>query len=207
MAGAVDQGGDLAGPILPRSGSTVLHEIVEWCASRPDAAAVIGAFAYPYGEYSRDTEALLAGRGLYGLAQQSGAVGPATPRTRIPRFPLYLGADDDDRLLTALSARPLPIAGERDTQVFFPAGSYPGEQWRLRPAAGDYRRGGLRCYAATGEPVQQHWDDGELVVLLPPLRAGRNKVNCTAPALHGGGYLWHSRLWLLADAEGRWLRD
>ncbi len=95
---------------------------------------VINAFAYPYGEYSQGTESILAQRGLYGLAQQSGAVGAATPLTRIPRFPLYSGADSDSRLLTALAAQPLPVIDEGETQVFFPAPLLPPGEWRLRPA-------------------------------------------------------------------------
>ena len=43
---------------------------------------VIDVHAHPYGEYSRATEALLAAEGLWGIAQQSGAVGP---RSRVFR--------------------------------------------------------------------------------------------------------------------------
>ncbi|EED33675.1 polysaccharide deacetylase [gamma proteobacterium NOR5-3] len=166
--------------------------------------AVIDVFAYPYGEYSRLSESLLADRGLYGLAQQSGAVGAVTSVTRIPRFPFYIGGDDDSRLLTALAAEPLPVIDEENEQVFFPLS--PAEQWRFRPGDGSYRRESLRCYAASGEPLEQTWEDDALVVSLPVMKPGRNKVNCTAPAISGPGYFWYSRLWLLGDADGLWLQ-
>jgi peptidoglycan/xylan/chitin deacetylase (PgdA/CDA1 family) len=168
---------------------------------------VINAFAYPYGEYSQGTESILAQRGLYGLAQQSGAVGAATPLTRIPRFPLYSGADSDSRLLTALAAQPLPVIDEGEKQVFFPAPLLPPGEWRLRPGAGAFQRDAIRCYAASGDALRQRWADDQLVISLPPLQPGRNKVNCTAPALRGGGYFWYSRLWVLADSDRRGQRD
>lgn len=171
------------------------------------ADAALNVFAYPYGEYSRATESMLAARDLYGLAQQSGAVGPSTPVTRIPRFPLYTGGDDDERLLTALAARPLPMGREEATEVFFAPGEQPAGQWRLRPADGAYRREAMRCYASSGQVLEQQWADDALLVSLPAMQPGRNKVNCTAPAVSGNGYFWHSRLWLIADEDGRWLRE
>jgi len=166
---------------------------------------VIDAFAYPYGEYSSATETLLADEGLWGLAQQSGAVGPATAATRVPRFPLYHGADSDERLRTALSARPLPLAEETDPRVFLAPGTPSPGIWRFRPGPGAYRDAALRCYAATGAPLALSRDGPWVTVELPPFRPGRNKVNCTAPA--EGGFAWHARLWVRADAAGRWLRE
>jgi len=167
--------------------------------------AVIDAFAYPYGEYSSATETLLLDEGLRGLAQQSGAVGPATAMTRVPRFPLYHGADSDERLQTALSARPLPVAEEADPRVFLAPGTPSPGTWRFRPAPGAYREAALRCYAATGMPLALSRDGAWVTVTLPPFRPGRNKVNCTAPAK--GGYAWYARLWVRADAAGRWLEE
>jgi peptidoglycan/xylan/chitin deacetylase (PgdA/CDA1 family) len=167
--------------------------------------AVINAFAYPYGEYSLLTEALLADRGLYGLAQQSGAIAATTSTTRIPRFPFYVGGDSDGRLLTALGALSLPVVDEDNDEVFFPSPSRPEKRWRLQPGAGNYRAESLACYAASGEALEQRWEGEQLVVSLPDMRPGRNKVNCTAPVIGGQGYYWYSRLWLIADDKGRWL--
>jgi peptidoglycan/xylan/chitin deacetylase (PgdA/CDA1 family) len=168
---------------------------------------VINAFAYPYGEYSLLTEGLLADRGLYGLAQQSGAVAATTSATRIPRFPFYVGGDSDSRLLTALGALSLRVVGEDSPKVFFPSSSLPDNRWRFEPGAGNYRAESLRCFAASGEPLEHVREGEQLVVLLPQMRPGRNKVNCTAPAIGGQGYYWYSRLWLIGDAGEIWLRE
>lgn len=167
--------------------------------------AAIPVFAYPYGEYSRSTEAILSQMELYGLAQQSGAVGAQTPKTRIPRFPLYLGGDSDSRLMTALHARPMVAVGEAEQVVFFAVGDNPAATWHFEPAAGDFRREDIRCYAATGTALEQTFDGEAWSVDLPSLRPGRNKVNCTAKSTTGRGFYWYSRLWLLADEKGRWL--
>ncbi|MHA7814919.1 MAG: polysaccharide deacetylase family protein [Pseudohaliea sp.] len=168
--------------------------------------AVIDAHAHPYGEYSRATEALLADEGLWGLAQQSGAVGPESRATRVPRFPLYHGADGDQRLRTALAARPLSLAAEKDPRVFLPPGEDSPERWRFRPVPGAWREGGLACYGADGTALALSRDGAWVDVALPAFRPGRNKVNCTAPA-SDGGHAWLSRLWVRADAAGAWLRE
>jgi peptidoglycan/xylan/chitin deacetylase (PgdA/CDA1 family) len=168
--------------------------------------AVIDAHAHPYGEYSRATEALLASEGLWGLAQQSGAVGPESRATRVPRFPLYHGADGDARLRTALAARPLETGDEADPRVFLLPGEASPERWRFRPLPGPWREQGLACYGADGTPLTLARDGAWVEVTLPAFRPGRNKVNCTAPA-GGGGHAWLSRLWIRADAAGTWLRE
>ncbi|WP_439101625.1 polysaccharide deacetylase family protein [Congregibacter sp.] len=168
--------------------------------------AVLNVFAYPFGEYSRDTEKLLSERGLYGLAQQSGPVAATTARTRIPRFPLYVGGDSDARLKTALRTLPLPVVNETETPVFFPHDTTVPQEWRLELATAPYDRKQLRCYAATGDALEQRLTDDAVLISLPTMRPGRNKVNCTAPSSESGVFHWYSRLWLLADQEGRWLQ-
>ncbi len=169
--------------------------------------SVLEAFAYPFGEYSMETESLIAARGLYGLAQQSGAVGKETLATRIPRFPFYVGGDGNDRLLTALSSRPLVMDEENPSDVMIPEGAKAPTTFRVRPRPGDYRSEALTCFSATGERLMQRWDGAFFELTLPAMKPGRNKVNCTAPAKNGAGYYWFSRLWLLADRGGLWLRE
>ena len=166
---------------------------------------VINVFAYPYGEYSLNTEALLDARGLYGLAQQSGAVSAEVSKTRIPRFPMALEQGSDSRLLTALQSRALAIVQEDPERIVIaPTVKAPGV-WRFLPKVGDYRLESIRCYAASGESLALTLDKDWVSVALPGFTPGRNKVNCTAPAESGPGYYWLSRLWLATDAVGKWL--
>ena len=169
-------------------------------------SAVVEAFAYPFGEYSRSTEALLTRLDLAGLAQQSGAIGSATNLTRIPRFPLHMGADSDARLLLALQSKPLEVLSEQPAQIFYPPNTELPATWRLQPVVLGFSRAAIQCYSSRGNALPMRWlADDWLEVDLPTLTPGRNKVNCTAPAQDGSGYFWTSRLWVVADSNGQWL--
>ena len=169
----------------------------------------ITAFAYPFGEYSAALEDILASRKLYGLAQQSGAVGITTPPTGIPRFPMATGYDSATRLATALNARPLPVSDvEAGASLLTQGDAAPMTlQFRL-PVDGPYRRDALACYSSGGDALAVTAEGPTVTIALPALRAGRNKINCTAPSAEKSGeFFWYSKQWVLADSEGAWLTD
>lgn len=167
----------------------------------------IQSFAYPFGEFSTALEEFLADRELYGLAQQSGAVGATTPTTAIPRFPMATGYDSTERLATALNARPLPVTQvEPENTLLAGAGPLPETLHFRLSAEGPYRRDALACYSATGETLAVTRDGEDVTVDLPALHPGRNKINCTAPAKEREGeFFWYARQWVVADAKGTWL--
>ncbi|TCO78397.1 polysaccharide deacetylase family protein [Chromatocurvus halotolerans] len=167
----------------------------------------VTAFAYPFGEYSAALEAVLASRNLYGLAQQSGAVGRTTPATGIPRFPMATGYDSTTRLATALNARPLPVSDVEAGDTLIAQGDAAPDSLRFKlPADGPYRRDALACYSSSGDALTISMRDTTVTVALPDLRPGRNKINCTAPSTEKSGeFFWYSRQWVVADSEGAWL--
>lgn len=167
----------------------------------------ITAFAYPFGEYSASLEAILASRSLYGLAQQSGAVGRTTPPTGIPRFPMATGYDSTTRLATALNARPLPVSGVDAGDRLIAQGEASPTSLRFElPADGPYRRDALACYSSSGDALAVRMQGTTVSVALPDLRPGRNKINCTAPSREKSGeFFWYSSQWVVADSEGAWL--
>jgi peptidoglycan/xylan/chitin deacetylase (PgdA/CDA1 family) len=69
---------------------------------------VTPVFAYPYGEYTADVKAIVEAAGLYGLGQQSGAIGPGSDFLALPRYPVATGLGLDDFALRAKSL-PLPV--------------------------------------------------------------------------------------------------
>lgn len=167
----------------------------------------ITAFAYPFGEYSAALEDIVASRKLYGLAQQSGAVGITTPATAIPRFPMATGYDSTRRLATALNARPLPVSDVEAGATLIVQGDEPPRTLQFQlPADGPYRRDALACYSSGGDALAVSAEGTTLTVTLPALRAGRNKVNCTVPSAEKSGeFFWYSRQWIVADSGGAWL--
>ncbi|MBA6411723.1 polysaccharide deacetylase family protein [Parahaliea sp. F7430] len=172
------------------------------------AELFVPAFAYPFGEYSPALQALVEARNYYGLAQQSGALGASTATTEIPRFPMAQSYDSLERLAMALNTRPLPVADVQAGQMFIADISAAPQELRFTLTAdGPYRREQLACYSSTGEALALTREAAQFTVALPPFRAGRNKVNCTAPSTERGAeFFWYARQWVLADDEGRWLK-
>ncbi len=165
--------------------------------------SVINAFAYPYGEFSAATEALLKARNLYGMAQQSGAVDATVTQTRIPRFPLYHGRDDRQRLFRVLTTRPLPVVSESPEAIVIPVNSETPPTWRFQWGQGPFNAKQIACYAATGAALPTALEDGWATVTLPVFNVGRNKVNCTAPSTDDRSrYFWYARMWLKIGANG-----
>ncbi|MBY6203493.1 polysaccharide deacetylase family protein [Halomonas denitrificans] len=164
------------------------------------------AFAYPYGEDSRALARRVARHHEFGLVQRSGAVGAGTDLLAVPRFPFATGFDGLDRLERAVRSRPLPVSAAEP----HPPGDGPREPLErlvLSIDEGAYRVDAVACYGSSGTTLAvEALDPG------PPLRlaidvsgidsAGRNKVNCTAPAADGSGdWFWYAYQWLRPPLE------
>lgn len=166
----------------------------------------VQSFAYPYGEYDGAVADLVERSGLYGLTQQSGAAGPKISAREIPRFPMASGYDNLERFATAINARPLPVVHTGSNANVIAVDEVPTHT-SLQLDPGPYRSEALACYSAAGERLALTTEDGKYRVTLPPLRPGRNKINCTAPSREKPGeYFWYSPLWIVTDAENNWLR-
>ena len=163
----------------------------------------VRTFAYPYGEYDAELSQVVAATGLYGLAQQSGAFGPGVPPEQVPRFAMSTGYDSIERLEQAIRSRPLPVAAPPVRAQLVASGTHPRAlDLVVQPAP--FRRESLACFGGGPLPIERTAE--ALRVVVPPLKPGRNKINCTAPATGARGeYFWYSHLWIVTDAAGRWL--
>lgn len=165
------------------------------------------SFAYPYGE---DSAALADGVGrrhAYGLVQRSGAVGPDSDPLALPRFPMAVGFDGLDRFERAVRSRPLPVREVRSHPEGDGVRAAPLDSVTLLLADGGYRFDALACYSSSGDALELHrpLDAPDRIVRLSLTgldRAGRNKINCTAPAADGSGdWYWYSYQWLRPPLE------
>lgn len=163
-----------------------------------------GLLAWPYGETARELWPVAARHHRYSLAQRSGAVGPHVPRHSIPRFPLASGYDDIERLALAVHSRALPVAEESTLPPLRRGAVENPEQLQLQLLEEDgYRSNQINCFDAAGQRLKTRLADHRLEIDLPEGRAGRNKINCTAPAVDGSGdYYWYSFQWLQQGAGG-----
>lgn len=148
------------------------------------------AFAYPYGEYNRALKQMVQSRGLYGLAQQSGAVGRYTNPLQVPRFPIATGFDGMDRFKLGINSEPLPVVDQRRD----------GESLMLELASASLPA--VSCFSARGEALGvTRVDETRYRIQLPPSETGRNKLNCTAPTgANQGEFYWYSYLWMDASS-------
>lgn len=169
-------------------------------------------FAYPYGEHTGELRQLVNSLGYYGIAQQSGGIGPGFDRLAVPRFPMATGLADMERFAVSVLARPLPVNEvEAGPDIRVAGGQDQGElSFTLVPGA--YRRDALACYSSTGNRLDVRMEESDgfsrVMVHLPEWTPGRRKVNCTAPSsLERGVFYWYSHLWLVKLPNGKWYRE
>ena len=155
-------------------------------------------FAYPYGEYNQDLQQLLEELGYFALGQHSGAVGPSSDFTALPRFPASGIYANLETLAVKLESRPFPV-----TQNHFPDPLLtPSQTPRLKIdlAPGDYQAQQLRCYlSGSSEPLIPNWHNEQQfdLTVSASLTPGRNRCNCTAPSADGSYFYWLSQLWIM----------
>lgn len=170
-------------------------------------------FAYPYGEHSEEIRALIGERNLYGMAQQSGAVGPITDFNQIPRFSMAQNYADMDRFSLVVNSRPLPIADIEAGNLIRTAGDANGELAFTLLLDG-YQAEQIACFSSDGQRLELSRSGAKVRVSLPVFVPGRNKINCTAPSYIDQNsdldsdarvFYWFSEQWIVKHKNGDWL--
>ncbi|GGE60153.1 polysaccharide deacetylase [Streptosporangium jomthongense] len=149
-------------------------------------------FAYPYGEFDKALEAEVAERGWYGFGQQSGAIGPLSGKTRLPRFPMANAYGQLNGLKDKLRSKAFPI----DTSKL-PDGIMESNPPELTlPRTDEIQPGRLTCFASGMGRIDFKVSETSITVEAPkPFNSRRFRYNCTHPAQDGSFY-WLSQQWL-----------
>lgn len=166
-------------------------------------------FAYPYGEHTPELQQIVGELGYFGIAQQSGAVGTGSNMLAVPRFPMATNYSDINRFSVSVYARPLPVKDVSSGPVVQVQSATDQYQLRFVLLPEDYRKTGLACYSSSGEKLtvrlEKNSGEDHVSMQLPAWKAGRRKINCTAPSLSENGvYFWFSHLWLVKMPDGAW---
>ena len=187
-----------------------VEDDILWARRRLEAelAAPLGIFAYPYGEFTAELEALVRGLGLAAAGQQSGPVSAGTDVVRIPRFPVAAGYDDPASLAEKLQTRGFRVEVVAPRGRVLPAQGGP-PALTLRVLNGGFALDSLTCFATGQGRAGVVWLDRKRrevrVRAVAPLSGGRSKYTCTAPvAGHPGAYFWFSHLWLKPRTDESW---
>ena len=148
-------------------------------------------FAYPYGEFTPELAAIIAGLGLHGVGQHSGAIGFGSNFQTLPRHPFYTGADQITRFAERIDTRPLYVESHPENGLQLHSNPL---QLTLKPQPGPFKRDLIRCYYE-GRSLELVWRPSEtFTTVLNPLATGRSKLNCTVKNDQGDGYHWWSYL-------------
>lgn len=163
-------------------------------------------FAYPYGEYSPPVQAVVREEGYVGLGQHSGAFGPDSDFTTLPRFP-FAGPASIDTFAVKVRSRAMPLERvEPASGVVGPKDDRP--ELRLEFDDDDLAAS-VNCYIG-GEPASMERHESPPAVTVRPrndIGAGRTKYNCTAPARGSNAWYWYSFVWMKPEADGRWYTE
>jgi peptidoglycan/xylan/chitin deacetylase (PgdA/CDA1 family) len=156
-----------------------------------------GAFAYPYGEYDEAVAAVIAELGAVAFGQHSGAVGPSSDSRSIPRFPMAEAFADLDGFAVKVATRPLPVEA---VQPWDPVTASRRPRIEVTLAETDAGLDRLACFVSGQGAVAVEWIEPRRRFAVAPaddLSAGRNRVNCTAPAAAGDRFHWFSHPWIV----------
>lgn len=170
-------------------------------------------FAYPYGEYDPQLVKLMREHGFLGFGQHSGAVADDVDQQQIPRFPFGGQYGSEQDFLTKLKT--LPVTGA-EMEVFdgktplpdAPKISEHVDKPILKIKSPESLKNiRFSCFASGQGAIDVELVDGtHIVQAKKPLRPGRSKYNCTAPA-GGGRFYWLSQLWIKPDKNGNWVHQ
>lgn len=149
-------------------------------------------FAYPYGEFDEALEAEISERGWFGFGQQSGAIGPLSGKTRLPRFPMANAYGQLNGLKDKLTSKAFPIDAHA-----LPDGIVDTNPPVLTlPLAEEIKPARLTCFASGMGRIDFEALGGKISVQAPkPFNSRRFRYNCTHPA-EGGSFYWLSQQWL-----------
>jgi len=155
-------------------------------------AVSLPLFAYPYGEFDEALESEIAARGWFGFGQQSGAVGPLSGKTRLPRFPMANAYGQLNGLKDKLYSKAFPIDASK-----LPDGIIVANPPTLTlPASEAIQPEKLTCFASGMGRIDFEATDEEIIVKAPkPFNSRRFRYNCTHPA-EDGSFYWLSQQWL-----------
>lgn len=161
--------------------------------------------AYPYGEFNLSLKQALFDAGYVGFGQQSGAVSSMSDFGALPRFPAAGVYSNIDNLKVKLNSLAMPVTQLAPAKVEFNSGEkITGFTLTVKPE--DIRMGQFACYFQ-GKTLELDITANTVKINLPyTMRAGRMRVNCTAPSKQlPNRYYWFSHAMFTATETGDFL--
>lgn len=162
-------------------------------------------FAYPYGEFNLKLKQALRQQGYVGFAQISGAVASYSDFGALPRYPAAGIYSNLNSLKTKLDSLAMPVSNTTpaEPQLTLPI---PAFQFKFDVLADDLRMSQVNCFVADKVVPLSFAKNTITLPFKAQQRAGRQRINCTAPSItEPSRYYWFSQPWFAPTEEGQWL--
>ncbi|MBT0587881.1 polysaccharide deacetylase family protein [Alteromonas oceanisediminis] len=155
--------------------------------------------AYPYGEFNLALADALRQRGYVGFGQHSGAVATGSELGALPRFPAAGIYANLNTLKTKMASKALPLQSELHEPAQM-LGSQPSVSLVL--SDNSVNPSSVTCFH-NSETLALKLEGNTVEFRMPaPLKAGRTRVNCTAPSGEKGRFYWYSQPFFVARKDG-----
>ena len=151
---------------------------------------------------------MLTENGFVAFGQQSGAAGPYSPFTALPRFPVAGQYADLKSLKAKLYSLNMPVIAQTPSDPELKGGHWRPEL-KVTLDMSDISAKQVMCYIQGQGSKQPTWlNENEFSVQADlALPAGRSRYNCTAPSKARNGYYWFSQPWVRPKDDGSWVKE
>jgi peptidoglycan/xylan/chitin deacetylase (PgdA/CDA1 family) len=162
-------------------------------------------FAYPYGEFDVLLKQQLQTLGYVGFAQHSGAIASHSDFYALPRYPAAGIYSNLDSLKVKLNSLAMPVKNTLPADPNFQLAQIP-EHIAFEVMTEDINVRQVNCFQS-GAALKPTYTGKKVVVAINNIeKAGRHRVNCTAPSIKNSGrFYWYSQPFFIPTNEGVWL--
>lgn len=163
-----------------------------------------GFFAYPYGEFDANIQAMLTNLELVGFAQHSGGISSNSDFTALPRFPASGVYSSLNTLKVKMRSLAFPVAQNSLSNPRLKSDGQPAPM-QMTIDLTDIYPSQVACYYQ-GTTLAIAWNDNTMTVELPErFPTGRSRINCTAPSKQNRShYYWYSQPFFVPTQDGDW---
>ncbi len=155
-------------------------------------------FAYPYGEYDKDTYDLLTSLGYVSFGQQSGAIGENSDFSALPRFPMAANYAKMKSFKLKVNTLAFPILSEKPINSVITNDLKPKLIIIFNREINKKEQHSFNCFVSGQQNAEVIWKNSKHVIIRAKenLNFGRSRYNCTMLSRFDKRFYWYSKQWL-----------
>lgn len=161
-------------------------------------------YAYPYGEFTKDMEAVLKQQGIKAaLVQQSGVFSESSDPYAIPRFPMGGGFGTLEGFINKISMKAMRVSATTPDSPFF-SENPPTLKIEIVPGLVDLEKAQFFVQGTKVEVAELNAKNNPPYIIIKSdrkLDSRRTLYTLTAPSLDGNTWHWFSHLWIRPEVN------